>query len=211
MVNGLYKRKQVVTVHGETSTECEIKCRVPQGSVLGPLLFLLYINDIYNFSKELNLCLFAHDTSISFANKNLDFMEQTVNSQLTKVSEWLLANKLSLNVSKSNFPLISQRKVPKTINLKVNDEKLKQENYTKYLGIIIEGKLNWKQHVKQVNIKISKGIGVLYKLRHFVPETTLRTLFNSFIQSHAMYGIFNWGVRKEINFRNPKMQLTKSC
>ena len=115
-------------------------------------VILLYINDIYNSSKELTFRLFADDTSILFANKNLDIIEQTVNSQLTKVSEWLLANKLSLNVSKSNF-LISPRKVPKTMNLKINHEELKQENYTKYLGIIIDEKLNWKQHVKQVNIK----------------------------------------------------------
>ena len=88
--------------------------------MFGPLLFLLHINDIYNSSKELTFRMFADDTSILFANKNLDFMEQTVNSQLTKVSE-----RLSLNVSKSNFLLISPRKVPKTINLKLNDEKLK--------------------------------------------------------------------------------------
>ncbi len=71
------------------------------------------MNDIYNSSIELNFCLFADDTSILFANKNLDLIEQTVNTQLTNVSEWLLANKLSLNVSKSNFLIISPRKLPK--------------------------------------------------------------------------------------------------
>ena len=112
---------------------------------------------------------------------------------MAKVAEWLLANKLSLNVSKSNFLIISPKKVIKTINLSINNKKLKQENYTKYLGIIIDEQLNWKQHIKQVNIKISKGIGIIYKLRHFVPKHILSMLYNSFIQSHALYGILNWG------------------
>ena len=112
---------------------------------------------------------------------------------MAKVAEWLFANKLSLNVSKSNFLIISPKKVIKTINLSINNKKLKQENYTKYLGIIIDEKLNWKQHIKQVNIKISKGIGIIYKLRHFVPKNILSMLYNSFIQYHALYGILNWG------------------
>ena len=95
----------------------------------------------------------------------------------TEIVSSLLANKLSLNASKSNFFIIGPKKVIKTINLSINNEKLKQENYTKYLGIIIDEKLNWKQHIKQVNIKISKGIGIIYKLRHFVPKNTLSMLY----------------------------------
>ena len=187
----LTERKQVVIVNGVTSSEKEIRCGVPQGSALGPLLFLLYIYDICNSSKDLDFRLFADDTSILFADKNLDFIERVVNVQLAIVAEWLLANKLSLNASKSNFLIISPKKVIKAINLSINNKKLKQENYTKYLGIIIDEKLNWKQHIKQLNIKISKSIGIIYKFRHFVPKYTLSMLYNSIIQSHALYGILN--------------------
>ena len=134
-----------------------------------------------------------------FADKDLDLIERLVNPQLEKVSEWLLANKLSLNVSKSNFLIISPKKVVKPINLSINNENLKQENYTKYLGIIIDEKLNWKQHIKEVNIKISIGIGILYKLFDILSPKTLRMLYNYFIQSRALYGILNWGcARKSI-------------
>ena len=153
----LTERKQVVIVNGVTSSEKEIRCGVPQGSALGPLLFLLYINEIYNSSKDLDFRRFADDTSILFANKNIDFIERVVNVQLAKVAEWLLANNLSLNISKSNFRIISPKKVIKTINVSINNKKLKQENHAKYLGIIIDEKLNCKQHIKQVNNKNIQG------------------------------------------------------
>ena len=129
--------------------------------MLGPLLFLIYINDIYTSSQILQFRLFADDTSILFANKCLDALEQTINSELVKVSSWLLANKLSLNVSKSNFLLVCSRKPNRDIQLKINNTNLKQENYTKYLGVIIDEKLNWKLHIKQINLILSKGIGIL--------------------------------------------------
>ena len=129
--------------------------------MLGPLLFLIYINDIYKSSEILQFRLFADDTSILPANKNLDALEQAGNSELGKVSEWLLANKLSLNVSKSNFLLISSCKIDRIIKLNITNRDLKQENYAKYLGVIFDNKLNWKLNIKQINLTLSKGIIVL--------------------------------------------------
>ena len=103
---------------------------------------------------------------------------QTVNLEPTNISDWLLANKPSLVVSKSNFLIINphQKKIDKPFALQIDNEKLEQKDYAKYLGVIIDKQLIWKQHIKQLNIKISKSIGLLYKTRHLVPQKTLCTL-----------------------------------
>ena len=126
------------------------------------------------------------------------------------VSEWLLANKLSLNVTKSNFLIIRPHKPNRTKELRINDEQLKQENYSKYLGVLIDDKLNWKQHINQLNNKISKSIGILYKLRNLVPKCTLVTLYNSFIQSHFLYGLLNWGCAIKTTLEPIKRSLRKA-
>ena len=122
----------------------------------------------------------------------------------------LLDNKLSLNVSKSNSLLISPRKNDRNIKLRINNRDLKQEYYTQYLGVIIDNKLNGKLHIKQINLKLSKGIGVLYKLRHLVPKQSLKTLYSSFIQSHVLYGILNWGCANKTTLEPLKRYLRKA-
>ena len=170
----------------------------------------MYINDIYKSSQILQLRLFADDTSILLANKNLDVLEQAVNSDLEKVSEWLLANRLSLNGSKSNFLLISSDKTDRNIKLNINSREIQQENYTKYLGVIIDKKLNWKLHIKQINFRLSKGIGVLYTLRHLVPKQSLKSVYSYFIQSHVLYGILNWGCASKTILEPLKRTLRKA-
>ena len=106
-----------------------VKCGVPQGSVLGPLLFLIYINDIHKSSEILKFHLFSDDTSIFYSHKDLRNVEMTLNNELIKVSEWFIANKLTLNVSKSNFVIFHppQKKISKNVMLQINDEKLKEK------------------------------------------------------------------------------------
>ena len=146
----LLKRSQSTQIGSTVSNKEEIVCGVPQGSVLGPLLFLIYVNDIYRCSQIFDFYLFADDTNLLYSNKDLKYLETVVNEELIKVGDWLDANKLSLNTSKSNFVIFHpyQHKPDCTIQLEIynNDFKksvpLEQKTFVKYLGILIDNNLN---------------------------------------------------------------------
>ena len=134
----------------------QIACGVPQGSILGPILFLLYINDIKNASKTLKFLLFADDTSTLLISKSIQELENVYNKELSHVIDWLNANKLTLNVEKSNLVLFRKtKKTLETLNIKIKGEQIQEKEYTKYLGILIDSKLSWNHHIKHANLKIS--------------------------------------------------------
>ena len=150
----LKNRRQTVQVGPYISKTEVSSCGVPQGSVLGPLLFLLYIYDISYSSNQLNFFLFADDTNLLYADKNLRSLEVTVNKELTRVCNWLTANKLSLNTKKSNFvnfrPYQKRMNFDVTIKLFDHDKNslisLERKDYVEYLGVLIDSNLTWKQH-----------------------------------------------------------------
>ena len=112
---------------------------------------------------------------------------------LTKVSDWLSANKLSLNVKKSNFLHFHQgHRAKPTLNLELNGIKVEEKTVTKYLGVLIDNKLNWKAHIAHVKTKLSKGNGMISKIRYYVNDHCLLNLYYAFIQSHLNYNLLNW-------------------
>ena len=179
--------------------ECGIG--VPQGSVLGPLLFLLYMNDIYKVSKEFKMTLFADDTNLLYSRKNLKSLESTMNDELLKLYDWLTVNKRTLNVKKSNYVIFRpyQKQLPHNISVNFFDHKLKafvsleQKSCVKYLGIYFDENLSWKFHINLICSKISKTVGVIAKLRHYVPRKILLTLYNSLILPYISFGLSAWG------------------
>ena len=195
----LTNRKQYVNINGESSKIKEISSRVPQHSVLGPLLFLLYINDLPNISEVLDFYLFADDTNIYYESNSLQDLEKKINKELGKLQLWLNVNRLALNISKTNYVTFHpfNKHLNQNITLKIRKKSISQENYIKYLGVIIDYTLSWKHQIKNISCKISRAIGVMYKLSPFLKSTMLRNVYYSLIYSHIVYGIQVWGFSRQ--------------
>ena len=197
----LYDRKQYVCINGSSSALKTINCGVPQGSVLGPLLFLIYINDLPGISNILSFFLFADDTNIYYESDNLTELESTVNVELKKLDTWLCVNRLSLNITKTNFVIFHPFNKPliKTITLKIRNKAISEERYVKYLGVLIDSSLSWKFHIDNLQKKLSRTLGLLYKIRPFVNTDILMTLYYSIFYPHILYAIQVWGFSFECN------------
>ena len=195
--NYLYNRKQYVCINSCKSSMENIICGVPQGSILGPLLFIIYVNDIVNVSNILKFVLFADDTTITFSHKNISNQYDIINRELKKVCDWFKVNKLSVNASKTNYMFLGT--YHKT-NVNTGDQciildntKLERVKQTKFLGVIIDENLTWKNQIDNIAKNISRVIGLLYKLKHFVPERILYSLYCTLISPHINYCILAWG------------------
>ena len=173
----LENRKQIISFDKRRSTKCRnIICGVPQGSILGPLLFLIYVNDLYIAAPEITAVMFADDTSLFLSDKNIENLFSKMNDELKNVSIWFKANKLSLNITKTKFSLFhpsrKKRNIPVNLpKLEIDNTKIKRECVTKFLGLLIDENLTWKPHIDSVNTKISKSVGILYKSRNMLNKT----------------------------------------
>ena len=148
-------------------------CGVPQGSILGPKLFILYINDICNASTSLKFILFADDTNVFYSGVDIQTICECISHELDKLHVWLSVNKLSLNVDKTNFILFGNRKIIDNVCISMNNSIITRVCATKFLGVIIDEKLTWKDHISFVRSKLSKTVGILYRIRHFVESVCI--------------------------------------
>ena len=190
----LSNRKQYVNINKVNSPKLNITCGIPQGSILGPLMFLLYINDIANVSSVLFFLLFADDTTVFCSGKNIDDLINIVNREMQKLIIWLYVNKLSINTEKTNYILFSLRKkINTSCNVYINQKVIDRVTNTKFLGVIIDEKLTWSHHIKYIKKKISKGIGIICKARKIFKMQTLLTMYYSFIYPYFVYCLEFWG------------------
>ena len=191
----LTDRKQFVYFNGESSELKNIICGVPQGSVLGPLLFLIYINDLPNISVKLLFFLFADDTHLYFESDDLQQLERIMNIELKQLTLWLNVNRLALNIGKTNFVIFHSynKSLPYSVTLKLNNKAISQKSHIKYLGVIIDEHLTWSQHTTTISKKVSRSIGIMYKLRPFMNTKMLTNIYYSLIYSHLVYAVQVWG------------------
>jgi len=193
--NYLDNRKQFVSFQSVKSPKLNVLCGVPQGSILGPLLFLIYINDIVKSSTLLTYVLFADDTNIFYSHKCLNTLINTLNHELVKVSIWFKCNKLSLNLEKTCFINVcaSQTNFDPVIDIVIDDIFIVERKSTKFLGVTLDSKLTWNDHVNNITTLISRAVGVIGKMRDLVPEKTLYTLYNALVLPYLTYCNVVWG------------------
>ena len=183
---------------GDIKTSYEdIICGVTQGSILGPLLFIIYVNDLSDVSKILEPIMFADDTNLFFTHKNLKELFQTVNSELDKVFQWFNANKLSLNKDKTKYTFFHKAREKDNIPLKlsalfINDKEIERVPSIISLGVLTDEHLTWKEHITVIENKISKNLGLLYRAKRVLDNNALKKLYFSFFHSYLNYGNIAW-------------------
>ena len=185
----LSERKQFVVSGGKNSIMSLISYGVPQGSVLGPLLFIIYMNDLQISVPGYNIKLFADDTNLFTHGINIQNLMKETNDVLDCLSKWFISNKLSLHVEKTCFSLFTKKKLIPQVCLKINDIKIKRVASSKYLGLNIDDKLSWREHIKYILRKITCFSGIFYKIREKMPFKCLRAIYFSMIYPHILYGI----------------------
>ena len=199
--NYLTDRVQYVEIEGYKSSYSQIKCGVPQGSILGPLLYLIYVNDIC-FSCNASILSFADDTTIYVSDSNIDILYNNANVLINCLFKWFCSNRLSLNLHKTKYIVIRPPSLKGDFSQKhilIENTHLHRigkdcdEKAAKFLGILIDENLTWKNHLSHINTKVSRALFSLKQVKHFVPKQCMKTLYYSLIHSHLSYGILAWG------------------
>ena len=206
----LTNRKQYVSYANVDSSQSMCVCGVPQGSILGPLFFLLYINDMINVSNTLFLILFADDSNAFIKGKNINHIIHQLNDELHKLTEWLVANRLTLNLKKTHYVIFSSAKNNKHIydDLIINNKVIDRVVSTKFLGVIIDAQLKFREHIAQIKGKIARGIGILCRAKKFFNIKTLTDLYYSFVHPYLSYCVEFWG-NTNTTYINPLIKLQK--
>ena len=209
----LSNRKQFVSINGYDSEIKDVTCGVPQGSSLGPLLFLLYINDLRLSLSQTSCGHFADDTFIVYNSKKPKTIETVINFELKKVTKWLRLNKLSLNAAKTEVIFFRSNRHSldyNKISIKMNGIKLTPVDYIKYLGMYIDKNLDWNHHIHELIKKLNRANGILSKLRYNTTLDICVQVYYAIFYSYLIYGCNVWGFTSEENI-NAIQVLQNKC
>ena len=201
----LSNRKQYVIYNNTNSAQSDIICGVPQGSILGPLLFLLYINDLPLSSPSSHFIIFADDTNILFSHKDPIQLQDLINTELKNISNWFKLNKLSLNIGKTNYMIFKNKynnKPSHDLSIQIDNKHIERVDTTKFLGILIDSNLTWKPHTSHITKIVSKYNGIFRKVRPYLDNESLHTLYNTLVLPYLTYCTLVWGDKNNANLNS---------
>lgn len=189
----LSNRSQSVSCNNVTSQFNSIFRGVPQGSVVGPILFLIYVNDIINASSKFKYTIYADDTNLLLTDKDITSLHSSIHTELKLINQWIKCNKLKLNVSKTNYILFQNRSIKNILPpLQLEGTTLNQVHHAKFLGVRIDENLNWKLHIDDISLRVSKVCGILYKIRHTLTTDALISIYYTLCYPHLTYCVPIW-------------------
>ena len=194
-LSGRKLRSKVAVSSGNTCTYSdyhEVNVGTPQGSCLGPLLFLLYINDLNLNLEYSKIILFADDTTIFMGHRNLNYLNWCLMVDLNNINDWFLANKLTLNIDKSHY-LHFGTKSSNLINIELNGISLFEPKSLKFLGVLINNKLDWTCHINNLVNKLKRNFHLLRNGKNLMDTHTLKLIYHAHLESHILYGLPVWG------------------
>ena len=191
----LYNRSQYVTFNGHKSINIKISHGVPQGSILGPLLFLIYINDLPNSLSYCRPVLFADDTNLFATSNNIKSLISNINTDLYMLNEWFKTNRLSVNIEKTFYLIFHKRSqnIPQNIKVKLDNKIITKKESTTFLGMIINSTLNWHDNIEKVANKLKYANYIINRLKFILSKDSLKLLYYTLIHPHLSYGIIHWG------------------
>ena len=206
----LTNRKQFVTIGDASSDLLGTKMGVPQGSTLGPLLFILYINDMSNSLSGLKVVHFADDSTLHLSMDKNENIGPRINDELAIINTWLVSNKLYLNIDKTKYMIFSIKDKPPDITLVIGNSLIERTTVQKFLGVFIDDRLTFAEHANKICAKMSRNIGVMRRLKLFIPRDILKQLFYSFIYSRFTYGIVCYGAAYQNQIQRVKRVINRS-
>ena len=207
----LTNRSQFVMYNNSKSKTKFITHGVPQGSILGPLFFIVFMNDFSRAPNILFSILFADDTTIIIEGQNYNNLILTLNTELNKLDVWLQANKLTLNTDKTHYMVFHRARIKsKTGKISIRNNAIDEVKSTEVLGVIIDDKLKWTEHIQYIKNKISKSIGILIKIRPYLDKVTLRNLYFTFVYPYLIYCVEVWGNACGTHL-DPIIKIKKKC
>jgi hypothetical protein len=192
--NYLANRVQATQIGQITSSFLNITCGVPQGSILGPLLFLIYVNDLSRQIKNGSIKQFADDATTYYVGRSPQQLEQMIQPDVNRILTWFRVNRLTLNAKKTELVCFrSQKKTYIEVNIMINLEPITQTKEAKYLGLILDENLSWNGHTQRIRKRTAQLTGAIWRIRNCIPKNLLVTMYNSLILPHLTYGIELWG------------------